>query len=251
MITEKAMNNSVSMYIHMQVVFNRKEKQQLVIDLHHQGKTLREIAQQVHMSFKDIGTIIRKVDGRDDDVDANDLTNKSKSTRALFLFLNGKTPIDVAIELDLSATEVYDLQQEFWALNQLYELTFVYDEIKNYLPSFLKLYHHLKDRRMLSEKHISKFLRYASHDLPELTNRIQQLTSDVIDLEFKKKQSKDILSVANTNIAQLRDTSNWYQRNIELRRQILMDLDIKLNQKIHALHEKPAEDSSVMKQARK
>jgi ribosomal protein L22 len=235
----------------MQVLLNKKEKEQLVIDLHQQGKTIREIARVAHLSFKDIGSIIRRIDGGDDDVNANYLSNKSKATRALYLFKTGKKPIDVAIELDLPSNEVDELQQEFWALNQLPEVAFLYDETKNFLPSFLKLYHYLKDRRMLSEKHISKFLRYADHDLPQLMNKIQQLTSDVIDLEFKKKQSKDIMSVANTNIAQLRDISNWYQRNIELRRQILMDLDIKLNQKMCALHEKPTRDSSGMKQARK
>jgi membrane-associated HD superfamily phosphohydrolase len=235
----------------MQVLLNKKEKQQLVVDLHRQNKTIREIAQQVHMSFKDIGSIIRSIDGHDDDVDTHYFSNKSKATRALYLFKTGKKPIDVAIELDLPSNEVDELQQEFWALNQLPEVALLYDETKNFLSSFLKLYHYLKDRRMLSEEHISKFLRYANHDLPQLTNKIQQLTSDVIDLEFKKKQSKDIMSVANTNIAQLRDTSNWYQRNIELKRQILADLDTKINHKMYVLREKPAEDSLVMKQARK
>jgi DNA-binding NarL/FixJ family response regulator len=59
----------------MQVLLNKKEKEQLVIDLHQQGKTIREIAQQVHMSFKDIGSIIRRIDGGDDDVNANDLSS--------------------------------------------------------------------------------------------------------------------------------------------------------------------------------
>ena len=40
---------------------------------------------------------------------------------------------------------------------------------------------------MLCEKHISKFLRYSDHDLPALANKIQKLTSDVIELEFRKK----------------------------------------------------------------
>jgi hypothetical protein len=234
----------------MQVILNKKEKEQLVIKLYQDGKPIREIARQTHLSFGSIGKIIRTINSGDD-ANSDICSSKSQSTKALFLFKSGKKPIDVAIELDLPSTEVEELQQEYWALNQLYEVAFLYNEIKNYLPSFLKLYHHLKDRRMLSEKYISKFLRYADHDLPELTNKIQQLTSDVIDLEFKKKQSKDIISVANTNIAQLRDTLNWYQRNIELRRQILMDLDIKLNQKICTFREKPAEDSSSMKQARK
>jgi transcriptional antiterminator len=47
----------------MQVLMNKKEKEQLVITLHKEGRTIRQIAQQVHMSFKDIGTIIRKIHG--------------------------------------------------------------------------------------------------------------------------------------------------------------------------------------------
>jgi hypothetical protein len=82
----------------------------------------------------------------------------------------------------------------------------------------MKLFHSLKEHKILSEKQISKFLKYADHDLPELTDKIQRLINDVIELEFKKKQSKDIMSVANTNVAQLRDTLSWYQRNVELKR---------------------------------
>jgi hypothetical protein len=236
----------------MQVLLNKKEKEQLVIGLHQQGKTIREIAHAAHLSFTDIGTIIRKTDGRDEDgVETNDLKNRSKDTKALYLFSIGKTPLQVAIELDLPAIEVHDLFEEFWALNQLHELACIYDEIKNFLPSFLKLFHSLKERRMLGEKHISKFLKYADHDLPELTDRIQRLTNDIIDLEWKKKQSGDVISVANTNIIQLRNTLNWYQKNIELKKQILSNLDQQLNQKIYALDQKIAGHSSVTKLVRK
>jgi hypothetical protein len=37
---------------------------------------------------------------------------------------------------------------------------------------------------------------------------------------------------------------------IELKKQIVAELDRKINQKIYSLYEKPAEDSSVMKQKR-
>jgi hypothetical protein len=41
-----------------------------------EGKTIREVAQQVHMSFKDIGTIIRRIDGQEDfDIETKDLKN--------------------------------------------------------------------------------------------------------------------------------------------------------------------------------
>jgi chromosome segregation ATPase len=207
----------------MQVLLNKKEKEQLVIDLHQQGKTIREIAQQSRMSFGDIGKISRTLDGHDDDANANCCSNKSKATRALYLIKTGKKPIEIAIELDLPSNEVDELQQEFWALNQLPEVAFLHNEIKNYLPSFLKLDHYLKDRRMLSEKHISKFLKYADHDLPELTNKIQRLTNDVIDLEHKKGNLKDTLTLWNAQLADLGQT-------IDSRKQQLMRMDKQMSQ---------------------
>jgi hypothetical protein len=210
----------------LQVVLNRRDKEQSVIKLHQEGKTIREIASSAHMSFGDIGSIIRKIEGQDEEVKTKDIKNKSKDTQALFLFSSGKKPIEVAVELDLSASEVHEIQEEFWALNQQYELALVYGKIKNILPSFLKLFQSLKEFGMLNEESLSNFLKYTGHDLPELTYRMQQLANEVIDLESKKKQSIDAL-------AQLSDTLSWYHRNIKLNKQILSDLDKKINQKQH------------------
>jgi hypothetical protein len=118
----------------LQVVLNKKEKEQLVIKLHEEGKTIREIAAAAHMSFTNIGAIIRKIDGQDDET--KDLKNKSKETRALHLFLHGKRPVDVAIELDLSSSEVEDIELEYWVLTQLDELALVYLEVKITLHYF-------------------------------------------------------------------------------------------------------------------
>jgi len=208
----------------LQVVLNRRDKEQLVIKPYREGKTIREIAHAAHVSFTDIGSIIRRIDGQDDKT--KDVKNKSKDSQALYLFSTGKKPVDVAIELDVSASEVHDMQEEFWALNQQYELAFVYGKLKNFLPSFLKLFQSLKEFGMLNEESLSNFLKYAGHDLPELTYRMQQLTNEVIDLESKKRQSIDAL-------AQLSDTLSWYHRNIKLNKQILSDLEKKINQKQH------------------
>ncbi len=98
----------------MQVILNKKEKEELVVKLHQENKTIRQIAGIVHMSFKDIGVIIRRIDGRaNDDDDDIDLGNKSKATQALHLFKNGKKPIDLAIILDIPYDEVTELQQEY------------------------------------------------------------------------------------------------------------------------------------------
>jgi hypothetical protein len=189
----------------LQVVLNRRDKEQLVIKLYQEGKSIRGIAQQAHLSFSDIGTIIRRADGHDkeSDIETKDLKNKSTDTKALWLFSNGKKPIDVAIELNLSVSEVQEMQEEFWALNQLHELAFVYSEIKTFLPSFLKLFHCLKNNKMLSEKHIFNVLKYVGNDLPQLTDRLQCLSNDVINLEDKKRNLLNELVLWNGQLYDL------------------------------------------------
>ena len=97
------------------MVLNRRDKELLVIKLHQEGKTIRDIASVAHMSFGDIGKIINRIDGDNDDrVEAKiDIKNKSKATQALFLLSCGKRPIEVAVELDLTASEVHDIQEEY------------------------------------------------------------------------------------------------------------------------------------------
>jgi DNA-binding NarL/FixJ family response regulator len=72
------------------------EKEKCVIELYQQGKTIREIAQEVHMSFADIGAIKRKITGSQDDnnkpkeQDKIPVTDLSKDTQAFALFSEGK-----------------------------------------------------------------------------------------------------------------------------------------------------------------
>jgi orotate phosphoribosyltransferase-like protein len=63
-------------------MISKTEKQQRVIELYQQGKTVREIAQEVHMSFGDIGFIIKKATGPEDDNNNITLTTLSKDSQA-------------------------------------------------------------------------------------------------------------------------------------------------------------------------
>ena len=47
------------------VSLNKHQKKALVIQLYEQGKTRRQIAEVVHMSFKDIADVIKKHTGED------------------------------------------------------------------------------------------------------------------------------------------------------------------------------------------
>jgi hypothetical protein len=116
----------------------------------------------------------------------------------------------------VSASEVQNLLEEFWALNDPHELAFIYNEIRTFLPSFLKLFHCLKNNKMLGEKHISNVLRYVGNVLPQLTDRIQCLGNDVINLEDKKRNLMNELILWNAQLSELGNAINM--KNQQLKR---------------------------------
>jgi transposase len=117
---------------------NQHQKKALVIQLYEQGKTRRQIAEAVHMGFKDIADVIKKHTGEDNS--SVDRPQKSKDARAFELFLQGKQSVEVAIALDMSADEVEELHVQYWRLSKLDDLETFYHEAKYSLSLLLQLF---------------------------------------------------------------------------------------------------------------
>ena len=121
-------------------MLTRQEREKLVIDLYNQGMTIRDIAREVRISFRDIGQILKKAFGEKEEKQDNEQPLLSPSSQAYRLFSEGKSLIDVAISLDLSESEVTKFYEEYLNLKQMYELRMVYKEIGGDIVHFLKLY---------------------------------------------------------------------------------------------------------------
>jgi len=102
--------------------FNKFEKENRVIELHLAGKTIREIAPEVHMSFRDISKIMKAYDkkillqqNKKEGQENNQPTTKkvSLSSRAFKLFSDGKSSTEVVIELDIPPEKVEILWHQF------------------------------------------------------------------------------------------------------------------------------------------
>src|SRR5215216_768792 len=147
-------------------MLTRQEKERLVIDLYNQGRTIRDIAKELRMSFRDIGSILKKASGEmEEKQDKEQSPLLSPSTQAYRLFSKGKAPIEVAIALDLNESETTKYYKEYWHLKQMHELGMVYEEIGGDIVHFLKLYRLLKKERIIPQ-HIVSLLRTANNDLP-------------------------------------------------------------------------------------
>ncbi|MGH9974357.1 MAG: hypothetical protein ACRD8Z_00760, partial [Nitrososphaeraceae archaeon] len=99
---------------------NRQETEDLIIDLYYnQKKTFREIQKIVRKSPRDIRLCLDKIEP--------ERASLSPSSRAYQMFVEGKTPIEVAIALNLREREANEYYREYWNLNGMYYLNQIHE----------------------------------------------------------------------------------------------------------------------------
>ena len=118
-------------------LLNRQETEDLIIDLYYnQKKTFRQIQQIVRKSPRDIKVILNKVEpGR---------SSLSISAQAYRLFSEGKTPIDVAIILNIREPQATQFNLEYWKLNQLDSLNRIYKDTNGNISPLVDLHRQMK-----------------------------------------------------------------------------------------------------------
>jgi hypothetical protein len=95
-------------------------------------------------------------------------------TKAYKLFTEGKTPIDIAIELNLKESDASKVCKEYWNLKQLQNLNMVYEEINDDIAYFLKLYKLAKAKGMRVQQVVDS-LTIANNNLPDIEWKYKRL----------------------------------------------------------------------------
>jgi hypothetical protein len=120
-----------------------------------------------------------------------------RDSKLLFkMFSEGKSPIEVAIQLDLAADRVRAIYREYWELTGRYKLAQIYDEAEYDLHGLLRLHRIFKDLGM-GEHDIHNVLELArNNQLQYLQWKVEYLRNDVEMLEIQKaKATNDILKL--------------------------------------------------------
>jgi hypothetical protein len=191
-------------------ILTRQERERLVIDLYNQGKTYREISKVARISPRDIEIILNKVieektEGikQQDDVEKNKEAKEqqqlSLSTQAYKLFCDRKTPLEVAIKLDLKESEATKFYKEYWKLKQTHNLNMVYEELKDDIEPFLRLYR-LSKAAGMNVQQVVNLLKIANNNLPDIQCRYERLKRELNTLEFNKQQSHKAMAYFNNQI---------------------------------------------------
>src|SRR5688500_1301035 len=110
----------------------RDNKRDRVIDLYKEGKNMRDIAKDVHMSFSVIGKNIRENSGQ-----IEPRPEKLITTRAFQLFKKGMNLVEVTIELDLNPKEAEEIHEDYLKLKGLDDIIREFGAMKKYIPTFI------------------------------------------------------------------------------------------------------------------
>ncbi|HEX5904668.1 MAG TPA: hypothetical protein VFY50_01330 [Candidatus Nitrosocosmicus sp.] len=167
---------------------SRDEKERRIIDLYYnQGKTTREIIKELRVSPNYVSAILKKEEEKNNNIVTNKQhqpSSSSHATKAYELFSNGKTPLQVAIALNIKQSEVTKYYKEYWILKRLHKLYSAYTELGDEgLGAFLKLYRLIKEKGMSVEQVVNA-IEIAIHKLPYMENLYKQAKDEVNKLQY-------------------------------------------------------------------
>ena len=168
------------------MLLSKKDKEKRVIELANQGKTTREIAKEVHISLKDISRILNKVTGDDKTEKEQRLKDKSDYARAFQMFRDGQPLTEVAIELDIESPTVICYYSDYLKLLNMQRLVNIYNEVKDDLPLFLKLYARI-EKEGLNKHQIIELLKTPDR-LLDLKKKVDLHNDHIWNLHSKKVQ---------------------------------------------------------------
>jgi hypothetical protein len=160
-----------------------EERKKRVIDLYfNQHKTYAEIAQIEKMSPRDIHVIVNEEQARRQKHKQQEI-----SAQAYKLFSEGKTPVEVAIILNLPASKVSKLYREYWHLIGLHHLNIIYKETNGKIWIVLKLYKELIRKRRMSIEQVVNAVDTDINRLPYMESLYGQ-AKDQVDKMQRTRQ---------------------------------------------------------------
>ena len=206
------------------MVLTRQEKEKLIKDLYDQGKTYQEIAREARVSVRDIKPVLEKAEKErekelgiateegNNEGTGNRQTQKkiSTSTQAYRLFSEGKTPLEVTIELNIKQPEATRYCREYWKLSQMHTLHMVYEEIGDDIIHLLKVYRKIRAAGMKVDQAIN-LIKNTNNELPTLEEKYQKLKSDIDLLESRKLEEYQNLNETQDQIYKSEKMLEWLE----------------------------------------
>src|SRR5215207_6070431 len=211
------------------MVLARQEKEKLILDLYNKGNTYKQIAQIVRVSPRAIKPVIEKAEkerekelgintqegGNGSTGNQNQTQKKTSiSSQAYRSFSEGKTPLDVAIELNLKEPEATKYCREYWKLSHMHSLNIIYEDIGDDIIHIPRIHRKIRAAGMGVDQAIN-LLKTANNDLSALEQKYQKLKKEVNLLESRKLEEHRILNDLHDQIDASKRMLEWLKTSCE------------------------------------
>jgi transposase len=178
------------------------EKRRNVIELRKEGKTIREIANQMHKSSRTVIDILKDNNSKEKREESSRKEQEQQNavltnyTKALRLFKEGKSLLDVTIELGVLAEETKKAFFDFGEMSSADDFRGDYENIKPYLPDLMSLW------KTIMEKGLDvKDVLVALEHVPDLAIQGAQIIASKIQLYQSLVNEPPPKAAENANIA--------------------------------------------------
>ena len=173
---------------------DKKQKEALVLAMLEKGESYRSIAQRAKVSPNTIKMLANRA-GLDE--------TTSIQSRAFELYVQQKTPVEVAIALNLEAEKAIRYHQEYIMLLGLTEFTKMYIQIKDNPWPYVNLVQLTQNARM-GDGEVVELLKIANGYLPRVRLEYDRVKAELNSLEAKK------LNLFNEHQRQCDEISNLH-----------------------------------------
>jgi hypothetical protein len=196
-----------------------EERRKRVIDLYfNQHKTYAEITQIERMSPRDISTIIKEEESRRQEY-KDQQQQEEKSSNAYKLFSEKKSPVEVAIILNLREPEVTKLYKEYCKLNRRDILNLIDKETNGKLGIFLKLYKQLIKKKGMTIEQIGNVVDTDINRLPHMETLYEQVKDEVDKMQHTIQRLENYSHTLNDEIASAKALLSSYHTLCDRKRQ--------------------------------
>lgn len=204
-------------------MLTRQEKERLVIDLYNQGKTIREVCRIMGKSSHDITPVtkMRRIrllqnydlaDGEQSDVVLHEQEIVIPNVKAYKLFDAEKSPLQVTAELNLPGPQVQQFYVEYLNMMRMYKLVTIYQETKDSMGYFLKLYRLGKEKGVTPEQ-IMKLVQMAD-SIHMLENKLQRMQSEISDISTRKSEGQEELKNLRNEISNTKEKLDMVKKDL-------------------------------------
>jgi hypothetical protein len=206
-----------------------EEEKGRIIDLHfNQGKTIRDVCKIMGKSSHDITPVTKEhrihlsqnqnyaqANGEQSNVAQLEQDRVIPNVKAYKLFDEGKSPLEIAAELNLPGPQVQQYYGEYWNLRRMHRLVTIYPEIQDSMGYYLKLFRLGKEKGVTPEQ-IMNLVQMAD-SIYKLQDKLKRLQNEMTDMLTRKTEGQEELNDLHNEIINTKEKLDLVKETFDIK----------------------------------